>query len=1643
MSDLPIEFTQLADLPSLGIDKKFLEFRSTTFESDKYVLVRETSAEGANTVSIIDLSNNSSIDKKNMGGDNAIMHPSKNVIAVRASGTIGQIFDLDSKQKLKAFTMDDSIVFWKWLNDETLGLVTVNSIYLLNVFDGQVNANPQKLTDRHATLQPCQIIDFNANDALDWLAVVGIYQTEQSTIGGKIQLFNKTRNISQPIDGHACQFSKILLDGNTEKNQIFVIANKEDLKIIEIDHNANLTPVIYPKKQATIFFPEDAASDFPLSCKISEKYGIVYILTKFGFIHLYELETCTDLFVNRISAQPVFTTAYYNNKQGIAAINRDGQVLAVEIEKDAIVPYVLNKLNDVSLALKIASRGNLPGAESLFSKQFDQLIAKGDYNEAAKCAANSGVLRNVDTINRLKSLPNNGGTPPLLIYFSTLLEKGKLNQFETIELAKPVLQQDRKQLFEKWLKEDKLECSEELGDIVKPYDTTLGLACYLRSNAHMKVLTSLVELQQFDKILPYCEKVSFKPNFASLISQLTLTSPDRAADFAISLLNSNVELDLGSIADLFFKNGKIQQGTSFLLDALKQDLPEHGHLQTKLLEINLLQAPQVADAIFATNMCHHYDKQTIAPLCEKAGLYQRALENYSDLKDYKRCITHISSLPMDWILNFFGSLNVNDSLALLRTLMDNINSANKQQILPIIVQISTRFSDLIGSTTLIKFYEEYNSDEGLYYFLSSIVNLTEDPEVVFKYIQAAANSGNVKEVERIVRENTIYDGEKVKNFLKAANLEDQLPLAIVCDKFNFTHELILYLYKKQNFKFIEIYVQQVNPSRTPQVVAALLDVDCDEKTIQALIKTVASTGLVPIGELCEEVGKRNKLRLLLPFLEDLINSGASNDQVIYNTLAKIYIDSNNAPEQFLKENNQYDCADVGRYCEKRDPYLAYIAYEKGDISDDLIRITNENSMFKYQARYLLSKSDLGLWDKVLNDDNMYKKSLIDSVISVGIPELKDAEPISIAVKAFMTAGLKTELINLLEKIILEESPFSSNSALQNLLMVSAIRYDPPKVKSYIEKLEKYDPEEIGSMCVENELYEEAFEIYNSNELYSKALKVILEDMLSLNRGQEYAEKLDQKELWTQLGEAQLNGLRVTDAIESYIKAEDPSNFENVIDIAEHSEKLEELIGYLKMARKTFKEPKIDNTVILVYAQLGKLNEIESFLEGSNTANLDVVGDKLLEKGDFKAAKMCFVSVSNYSKLANVAVHLGDYQEAVDAARKASSVKVWKEVSDVCIEKKEFRLAQVCGLNIIVHAEELNELVDKYESLGYFEELISLFEAGLGLERAHMAMFTELAILYTKYNPGKTNEHLKLFWSRINIPKVIRAVETAHLWPELIFLYAHYDEWDNAALTVIEKSTDNFDHLYFKDIIVKVSNLEIYYKAINFYVEEHPSLLIDLLTTLTPKLDISRTIKLFKNSDNLPLIKPFLINVLPKNLAVVNEAYHDLLIEDSDYKSLKSAVESYDKFDQLALAKELEDHEIIFFKQIAASLYCRNKKWERSLSVLKEQRLWKDAINVATLSQKTEIAEDLLAYFISTGNREAIVALLYSAYNLIRYDYVLEEAWLNGLDDLIKPYEISVRKEQFDLVQKLSKKLEDTSVDGDESEKLMLTNGPSY
>lgn len=104
----------------------------------------------------------------------------------------------------------------------------------------------------------------------------------------------------------------------------------------------------------------------------------------------------------------------------------------------------------------------------------------------------------------------------------------------------------------------------------------------------------------------------------------------------------------------------------------------------------------------------------------------------------------------------------------------------------------------------------------------------------------------------------------------------------------------------------------------------------------------------------------------------------------------------------------------------------------------------------------------------------------------------------------------------------------------------------------------------------------------------------------------------------------------------------------------------------------------------------------------------------------------------------------------------------------------------------------------------------------------------MCVYFARYKPEKLMEHLKLFSTRINIPRLIRVCEEAEHWRELSYLYVQYDEYDNAAMVMMTHSPVAWEHVTFKDVAVKVSSVDVHYKAIGFYLEEHPDLLTDLL-----------------------------------------------------------------------------------------------------------------------------------------------------------------------------------------------------------------------
>lgn len=66
------------------------------------------------------------------------------------------------------------------------------------------------------------------------------------------------------------------------------------------------------------------------------------------------------------------------------------------------------------------------------------------------------------------------------------------------------------------------------------------------------------------------------------------------------------------------------------------------------------------------------------------------------------------------------------------------------------------------------------------------------------------------------------------------------------------------------------------------------------------------------------------------------------------------------------------------------------------------------------------------------------------------------------------------------------------------------------------------------------------------------LQVLIEHVNNLDRAYEFAERCNEPTVWSQLARAQLNAGMVKESIDSYIKADDPASYMEVVDAANKS-----------------------------------------------------------------------------------------------------------------------------------------------------------------------------------------------------------------------------------------------------------------------------------------------------------------------------------------------------------------------------------------------------------------------------------------------------------------------------------------------------------
>lgn len=418
-------------------------------------------------------------------------------------------------------------------------------------------------------------MSYGVDSSEKWCFLVGLYSNDQRNINAHLQLFFTERRQQQLIEGYAGCFADLPVSENsTYKNNIFCFCEKkanettQKIHFMEIGNPAPGQNKL--KKSIDIQIPPDVQGDFPVLMQAIEKYGVVFVITKFGYIYIYEISTSVLIYRHRITDSLIFVATKNLNEDGVVCVNKAGQILQIAIDETNFIPFIIKHVtnipDNVGVAFNLAQRFSLRGADELFATQFNKLLAMGDYAGAARVAkdAPGTLLRNQETINKLKSIPATGGPQPIIVYFSTLLETTKLNDIESIELVRPVLQQQRFKVLEDWIKADKLTFTSQLGDLVNQFNPQLALSIYVRGDgqdSHDKVLQGLITTGQFDKIMPYCQQKNYSPDFSKLLRAVVPINPEAAVGLAKMITNrdnGNIpKASVDSVVQVFLENGRI------------------------------------------------------------------------------------------------------------------------------------------------------------------------------------------------------------------------------------------------------------------------------------------------------------------------------------------------------------------------------------------------------------------------------------------------------------------------------------------------------------------------------------------------------------------------------------------------------------------------------------------------------------------------------------------------------------------------------------------------------------------------------------------------------------------------------------------------------------------------------------------------------------------------------------------------------------------------------------------------------------------------------------------------------------------------------------------------------------------------------
>lgn len=315
------------------------------------------------------------------------------------------------------------------------------------------------------------------------------------------------------------------------------------LHLFQIDANASENN--FSKKIVELSTNEIPENDFAIRVSYDSNFNLVFVYTKFGFVFIIEPETGVCIMNEKYSDSPLYLITPSNDQTHHFVLNRKGDILQTSIDIDSFFNSCIGKGVEYFESVGIIM-DNVPliKQESIYRNQFDKLKNSERYQDALFLVAKSSkpFMRTFEYLSSIKDFPNVNGTSALLEYFAIILEDDILNEVESLELVQLALKKKKIEIVQKWLVEDQIFCTTQLGNLVLSENTELALQIYEKSKSDAMTAHCLAILGKFDEFTALLKCTSEKVDLSRISSKLIKSQSNLLPKFLLSAIEANVSL---------------------------------------------------------------------------------------------------------------------------------------------------------------------------------------------------------------------------------------------------------------------------------------------------------------------------------------------------------------------------------------------------------------------------------------------------------------------------------------------------------------------------------------------------------------------------------------------------------------------------------------------------------------------------------------------------------------------------------------------------------------------------------------------------------------------------------------------------------------------------------------------------------------------------------------------------------------------------------------------------------------------------------------------------------------------------------------------------------------------------------------------